>query len=101
MESSSAAKERDKVIVKYVCKLSNGKIYDKGSIDFRVGSGQVIRGVDNAVIDMKEGETKTVYIKSKDAYGKKPGGHKLTGKDLIFELTLKKIKTNSVFGKNE
>ena len=44
--------------------------YDRGeALNFTVGAGQMIRGFDNAVLGMQVGETKTVRVESKDAYG--------------------------------
>ncbi len=80
------------VEVRYKGRLKNGKVFDEGIIEFRIGSGKVIPGFENAVEGMKEGETKQVEIKAEHAYGKKPGGHPLAGKDLFFTITLRKIK---------
>ena len=38
-------------------------------MEFKVGSGQMIKGFDSAVVGMKLGEEKTVTIEPKDAYG--------------------------------
>ncbi len=38
-------------------------------LEFRVGEGHVIPGVDDAVQGMKEGETRTVVVEPEDAYG--------------------------------
>ena len=40
----NAAKSGDRVSVKYRGTLTNGKQFDAGSIDFRLGRGEVIRG---------------------------------------------------------
>ncbi|NOX71162.1 MAG: FKBP-type peptidyl-prolyl cis-trans isomerase [Candidatus Micrarchaeota archaeon] len=85
------AKKGDRVTVKYKGRLKNGKVFDEGVIDFAIGAKKVIPGFENAVIGMKEGETKQVEIPAKDAYGAKPGGHPLAGKDLFFTITLRKI----------
>lgn len=69
-------KKGDKVTVEYEGKLEDGTVFDTSShgdhthpLEFEVGSGQVIKGFDQAVIGMKEGEKKEFSIKSKDAYG--------------------------------
>ncbi len=85
------AKRGNKVTVKYKGKLKNGSVFDEGVFDFVLGAGKVIKGFDDAVTGMKEGETKHVEIKAKYAYGEKPGGHPLAGKDLFFTITLRKI----------
>ncbi len=62
-----------KVKVHYTGKFDNGEIFDSSSetdpLAFEVGAGQVISGFDNAVIDMKVGETKEVRLLEDEAYG--------------------------------
>lgn len=86
------AEKGNTVTVKYRGKLRSGKVFDEGIFDFTVGSGEVIPGFDKAVAGMEIGESKKVEIPAKEAYGEKPGGHPLAGKDLIFNITLKEIK---------
>jgi FKBP-type peptidyl-prolyl cis-trans isomerase 2 len=65
----------DKVKVHYNGKLRNGETFDsskgKEPLEFTVGSGQVIKGFDDAVKGMKVGDKKTVEIDVEDAYGEK------------------------------
>jgi peptidylprolyl isomerase len=85
------AKKGDKATVKYKGKLKSGQVFDEGEFDFVLGTGKVIKGFDDAVMGMEVGQTKEVTIAAKDAYGAKPGGHPLAGKDLTFIITLRKI----------
>lgn len=66
------------VVVTYTGKLANGTIFDSNDpaqgfpqrpFVVVVGSGKVIKGFDEALIGMKEGEEKTIFIKAVDAYG--------------------------------
>ncbi len=64
----------DNVTVSYVGKLSDGTVFDssekhKTPLEFEVGSGQVIKGFDSAVMGMKVGEEKSFSIAPADAYG--------------------------------
>jgi len=44
--------------------------HDRGeTIDFEVGAGQMIPGFNDAVVDMKVGETKTVTVAPEEGYG--------------------------------
>ncbi len=65
--------ENSLVSIEYEGKLDDGKIFDtsKGHppLQFIVGKKQVIKGFDDAVIGMKQGEEKEVHIEAKDAYG--------------------------------
>lgn len=66
-------KKGNKVRVHYHGKLSSGSTFDssegRSPLEFEVGSGQVIPGFDNALIDMSVGEKKTVLIPVHEAYG--------------------------------
>jgi len=69
----STAKNGDTVRVHYTGKLDDGSIFDssmdRDPLEFTLGKGQLIPGFENAVLGMKEGETKTVKIAAADAYG--------------------------------
>lgn len=66
-------KNGDKVRVHYHGKLNDGSTFDssegRAPLEFQVGSGQVIKGFDDALMDMKVGDKKTVVIPAEDAYG--------------------------------
>lgn len=62
--------------VHYVGTTTDGNEFDnsykRGStLDFEVGSGQMITGFDEGVVGMKEGEKKTIEITPDRAYGDK------------------------------
>ncbi|MBN1300792.1 MAG: peptidylprolyl isomerase [Melioribacteraceae bacterium] len=61
------------VKVHYTGRLKNGTVFDtsieREPLKFRVGSGEVISGFDNAVLNMSVGEKKTVEIPPEEAYG--------------------------------
>eukprot|EP00922_Rhytidocystis_sp_ex-Travisia-forbesii_P043456 GHVS01064798.1.p1 GENE.GHVS01064798.1~~GHVS01064798.1.p1 ORF type:complete len:407 (+),score=31.92 GHVS01064798.1:46-1221(+) len=83
-----------RIRVNYVGRLAqNGKKFDSGMLKMRVGSGDVIPGMDVGVAGMKEGERRKILIPSAMGYGKRgappciPGGA-----DLVFEVTLVKIE---------
>ncbi len=69
----SQVKKDDKVKVHYTGKLGNGEVFDSSldrePMEFQVGSGQLIPGFENGVIDMKVNEKKTLVIPSAEAYG--------------------------------
>jgi FKBP-type peptidyl-prolyl cis-trans isomerase 2 len=68
-------KKGDRVNVHYHGKLTNGTTFDSSEggepLQFTAGSGQVIKGFDDAVIDMKPGDKKTVNIPVENAYGER------------------------------
>jgi FKBP-type peptidyl-prolyl cis-trans isomerase 2 len=68
-------KSGDKVSVHYHGKLNDGTTFDssegRAPLEFTVGSGQVIKGFDDALMNMAIGEKKTVNIPVADAYGER------------------------------
>jgi FKBP-type peptidyl-prolyl cis-trans isomerase 2 len=141
-------KNGDTVKVHYHGKLTDGTTFDSSEgrqpLEFKVGSGSVIRGFDNSVVGMSVGDKKTINIPAEEAYGEveedrfmefpinrfppdlKPevgmtltmsdgsgqqfpvvigdvrddvvildANHPLAGKDLVFDIELMEIKSNS------
>jgi peptidylprolyl isomerase len=69
----SQAKTGDTVRIHYTGTLDDGTQFDSSSggdpLEFKLGSGQVIRGFDQAVQGMTIGEEKSVKLSPDDAYG--------------------------------
>lgn len=69
----ATAKSGDTVKVHYTGSLSDGTVFDSSRerepLAFQVGAGQVIPGFNDAVDGMNVGDTVTVTIEAKDAYG--------------------------------
>ncbi|RIV23669.1 peptidylprolyl isomerase [Fibrisoma montanum] len=67
------AKSGDTVQVHYTGTLTDGTVFDSSEgrtpLEFQLGSGQVIRGFDEGITGMNEGERKTIQIPVEDAYG--------------------------------
>ncbi|MCA9836178.1 MAG: peptidylprolyl isomerase [Trueperaceae bacterium] len=68
-----SAKTGDTVKVHYRGTLDDGSQFDSSAgrepLEFRLGTGQVIKGFDDAVTGMNPGDKKTVHIPADDAYG--------------------------------
>lgn len=68
-------KTGDTVKVNYTGRLEDGSVFDTSLVEGReplqttLGQGQLIKGFENGLIDMTEGEKKTVTIEVEDAYG--------------------------------
>jgi peptidylprolyl isomerase len=66
-------KKGDSVKVHYTGRLDDGTVFDSSKdrepLEFSVGKGQVIKGFDEAVTGLSEGEKKTIRIPSGEAYG--------------------------------
>ena len=69
----SEAKQGDKVSVHYTGKLHDGSVFDSSRerepLEFSIGKGEVIKGFEDAVEGMSEGDVKTVTIAPAQAYG--------------------------------
>lgn len=63
----------DTVALHYKGTLNDGTIFDSSEgrepLEFEVGSGMVIKGFDDGVLGMKEGDKKSIHIKVEEAYG--------------------------------
>ncbi len=69
----AAAKTGDTVKVNYSVSFPGGSPFestkDKQPIEFVIGSGEVVKGFDNAVIGMIPGQTKSVTVPPEEGYG--------------------------------
>ncbi len=67
------AKVGDRVKVHYTGFLEDGSIFDSSldgePFELTLGEGMVIKGFEDAIVGMNEGESKTVSIPPEDAYG--------------------------------
>ena len=63
----------DSVKIHYTCKLANGTIIDSSSgkepLEFILGKGEVIKALEDAVMGMRVGQSKTVNVPAENAYG--------------------------------
>ena len=67
------AKAGDAVKVHYTGKLDDGTVFDSSEgrdpLEFTLGEGKIIPGFENAVEGMESGQSETIKIEAKDAYG--------------------------------
>jgi FKBP-type peptidyl-prolyl cis-trans isomerase 2 len=85
-------KEGDKIKLECELKLEDGTTYFKNEenkpIIITIGEGKLLPAVENKIIDMKKGETKTVNLEPKDAFGFRKD-------DLVAEIPKKDFGTDS------
>lgn len=55
--------------VKYKGMLTDGSVFDQGTIDFALGQGRVIKGWELGILGMKVGEKRTLTIAPELGYG--------------------------------
>ena len=72
---TQSIKSGDTISVEYTGKLDNGEVFDTSEgrepLTFEVGAGQLIKGFDEAVVDMSVGDSKTVTVTPEEAYGER------------------------------
>jgi FKBP-type peptidyl-prolyl cis-trans isomerase 2 len=71
----STVKTGDSVKVHYKGTLKDGQLFDSSEgrdpLELKIGEGMVIKGFDNALMNMTIGEKKSVTIPVEEAYGHK------------------------------
>ncbi len=69
----SQAKDGDEVKIHYTGKLHDGTVFDSSQdrppLEFKIGGGNVIPGFEQGVVGMETGDTKTITLPPKEAYG--------------------------------
>ena len=100
-DTAARVKNGDMVKVHYTGTFDNGTVFDSSAgrepLEFSVGAGMMIRGFDEGVVGMQEGETKTIHIPADRAYGQYredllflidpesvQGGESLTGGEQVY-----------------
>jgi len=67
------AKKGDQVSVHYTGRLDDGSVFDSSDhgepLVFVLGTSQVVPGFENAIVGMNTGDSKTVKIAVREAYG--------------------------------
>ncbi|RYO99802.1 hypothetical protein DL764_006695 [Monosporascus ibericus] len=91
-----AVKKGDRVDVRYIGKLQDGKVFDsnkKGKpFSFKAGDGQVIKGWDIGIVGMSVGGERRLTIPAHLAYGSKSLPGIPANSQLIFDVKLLGIK---------
>ncbi|KAG0167281.1 peptidylprolyl isomerase fpr4 [Apophysomyces sp. BC1015] len=95
--TGAAAKSGQRIGMRYIGKLTNGKVFDKNvsgkPFSFMLGRGEVIKGWDIGVAGMKTGGERKLTIPAPLAYGKRGAPPDIPGNaTLIFEIKLVNMK---------
>ncbi len=87
----ATVKKGDTIRIHYTGKLEDGTIFDSSEgtnpLEFTVGGGEIISGLEQGVVGMSPGESKTITIPTEQAYG-------LHVKERVFEFDKKKAPEN-------
>lgn len=71
-----SVKYGDRVKIEYKGTFDDGKVFESTELlgrplEFIVGAGQVIKGLENAVIGMEKGEEKEIKLQPQEAFGER------------------------------
>ncbi len=99
--TGAAAAPGDAVTVNYVGSLTDGTVFDASAnhpetangFVFNLGAGQVIKGWDQGIVGMKEGDKRVLVIPASLAYGDQAIGNVIPANaTLVFEVELLKVQ---------
>ncbi|MCL4458048.1 MAG: peptidylprolyl isomerase [Nitrospirae bacterium] len=87
----STVKDGDTIVIHYTGKLEDGTVFDSSEggnpLEFKVGDGELIPGLEQGVIGMAGGETKVITIPAELGYGPRE-------EERVFEFSKDKIGAN-------
>lgn len=90
--AGQAAKNGDRVGLRYIGKLENGKVFDRNTkgkpFSFKLGSGEVIKGWEIGVRGMQAGGERRITIPPHLAYGSQKMADIPPNSTLIFDIKL-------------
>ncbi|CAN3374193.1 hypothetical protein DIURU_004114 [Diutina rugosa] len=94
--TGKAAKSGQKVSIRYIGKLKNGKVFDKNTsgkpFSFTLGKGECIKGFDLGVAGMAIGGERRVIIPAKMGYGSQALPGIPANSELTFDIKLVSLK---------
>ena len=94
--SGATAKSGNKVGIRYIGKLKNGKVFDKNTsgkpFSFKLGKGECIKGFDLGVTGMAVGGERRVIIPPKMGYGSQALPGIPANSELTFDIKLVSLK---------
>ena len=94
--SGKVAKAGKQVTMKYVGRLTNGKVFDqtkgKSTFKFRLGVGEVIKGWDRGVEGRRVGDSRKLVCPPSMAYGSSRTGPIPPNSTLVFEVELVDVR---------
>jgi len=89
--TGEVAQVGNKVTVKYTGRLSSGKVFDKGSVAFVIGRGEVIPGWDIGIPGMRIGGRRKLTVPPKMGYGSAKSGPIPANSTLEFDVELSSV----------
>ncbi len=86
------------VVINYIGYLEDGTVFDdffekESTVEFEVGAGKVIKGVEAGVLGMKVGGKRSIFIKPQFGYGEKEFGEIPASSNVIFDVVLVDVQS--------
>lgn len=95
-DDGDVAKKGDKISIHFVGTLLDGGVFDdshpRGSFDFWVGEGQVLPGLDEGLLGMKEGELRVITVPPALGYGNDAKPKIPPRSTLVFEVEMLEVR---------
>lgn len=95
-DDGDVAKKGDKISIHFTGTLLDGGVFDdshpRGAFNFWVGEGQVLPGLDEGLLGMKEGELRVVTVPPHQGYGNAPKPNIPPRSTLVFEVELLDVR---------
>lgn len=87
--SGAVAQSGQNAKIKYTGSFPDGKVFDSGTFEFKLGSGQVIQGFDLGVTGMSVGQKRKITVPPELGYGSRGAGGAIPpNATLVFEIEL-------------
>ena len=90
-QEMAVAKEGDTVRVHYTGRFEDGTVFDTSedgaSMEFKIGTGELLKAFEQGVIGMAIGESKTIFIPAAEAYGPR-------NNEMVFEFDRSRAPEN-------
>jgi FKBP-type peptidyl-prolyl cis-trans isomerase len=95
-DDGDVAKKGDKISIHFVGTVLDGGVFDdshgRGAFNFWVGEGQVLPGLDEGLLGMKEGELRVITVPPALAYGNDAKPKIPPRSTLVFEVELLDVR---------
>lgn len=89
----TTVKKGDTIRIHYTGRLEDGSVFDSSEnskpLEFKVGGGELVKGLEQGVIGMSDGETRSITVPMELGYGPHL-------KERVFEMDRKKLPGNFV-----
>lgn len=95
-DDGDVAKKGDKISIHFTGTVRDGGVFDdshrRGAFQFWVGEGQVIAGLDEGLLGMKEGEMRVITIPPAQGYGNDAKPNIPPRSTLVFEVEMLDVR---------